>query len=112
MLVMTVHAPQTHRTVRHAYSARYARMSAVAGTEVERHTGVDLADAPSAEWGWSGTAPRLWNWVLIFIGLFLLAMMRGNHVGWVENWFLIGFAAVIFVVVGREWYLRRRGRIH
>jgi hypothetical protein len=84
-------------------------MSAMASTEVERHTGVDVEDVPSAEWGWSGDAPRLWGWVGIFIAGFLLAMMRGNHVGWVENWFLIGFAALILVFVGRDWYLRRRG---
>src|ERR1700757_3622701 len=65
---------------------------AMASTEVERHTGVDVEDVPSAEWGWSGEAPRLWRWVGIFIAGFLLAMMRGNHVGWVENWYLILFA--------------------
>jgi uncharacterized protein DUF2631 len=84
-------------------------MSAMASTEVERHNGVDVEDVPSAEWGWSGDAPRLWHGVGIFIALFLLAMMRGNHVGWVENWFLIAFAAAILVVVGRDIYLRRRG---
>ena len=25
----------------------------MANTEVERHTGVDVEDVPSAEWGWS-----------------------------------------------------------
>ena len=81
----------------------------MASTEVERHTGVDVADVPSKDWGWSGDAPRLWHGVGIFIALFLLAMMRGNHVGWVENWYLVGFAALILVFVGRNIYLRRRG---
>ncbi|MBV8965551.1 MAG: DUF2631 domain-containing protein [Mycobacteriaceae bacterium] len=81
----------------------------MAGTEVERHRGVDVEDVPSAAWGWSGDAPRLWRGVGIFIALFLLAMMRGNHVGWVENWYLIGFAVLVLVLVGRNWYLRRRG---
>ena len=81
----------------------------MAGTEVERHRGVDVEDVPSAAWGWSGDAPRLWRWVGIFVALFLLAMMRGNHVGWVENWYLIGFAVLVLVLVGRNWYLRRRG---
>jgi hypothetical protein len=81
----------------------------MASTEVERRTGVDVEDVPSAEWGWSGDAPRLWHWVGIFVAGFLLAMMRGNHVGWVENWYLIVFAVAVLVIVGRDWYLRRRG---
>jgi Protein of unknown function (DUF2631) len=84
----------------------------VATTEVERHTGVDTADVPSARWGWSGDAPRVWHIVGVLIAGFLLLMMFGNHVGRVEDWTLIGFAAVILIVTGRDWYLRRRGEIH
>lgn len=87
-------------------------MSAMASTEVERHSKVDTAEVPSADWGWSGDAPRLWHVVGIILGLFLLGMMRGNHVGWVENWYLIAFAALVFFFVGRDWYLRRKGRTH
>lgn len=83
----------------------------MANTEVERHTGVDVEDVPSAAWGWSEM-----NITVIHIGgllsaAFLLVMMRGNHVGHVEDWFLIGFAAVIVALVGRNWWLRRRGWI-
>ena len=83
----------------------------MASTEVERHTGVDVEDVPSAEWGWSKE-----NHTLIHIGGllsagFLLVMMRGNHVGAVEDLFLIGFAALIIVAVVRDWWLRRRGWI-
>jgi Protein of unknown function (DUF2631) len=42
---------------------------------------------------------------------FLLLMMHGNHVGRVEDFFLIGFAAVIVIAVARDWWLRRRGWI-
>ena len=84
-------------------------MSAMASTEVERRSKVDVADVPSAEWGWSGDAPRLWRWVGILIAVFLLATMRGNHVGWVENWYVIAFAALILGFVARDWYLRRKG---
>jgi hypothetical protein len=41
--------------------------------------------------------------------LFILAMLRGNHVGKVEDIFLVGFAIVILGVVARDWWLRRRG---
>ncbi len=84
----------------------------MASTEVERHTGVDTADVPSAEWGWSGDAPRLWHWVGILIAGFLLLMLRGNHVGHIEDIWLIAFAALVLFFVGRDWYLRRRGRTH
>jgi Protein of unknown function (DUF2631) len=80
----------------------------VASTEVERHTGVDIEDVPSARWGWSGTAPRVWHVVLIVIAAFLLFMIHGNQVGHVEDYFLAGFAAVILFIVGRDWWLRRR----
>jgi Protein of unknown function (DUF2631) len=83
----------------------------VANTEVERHTGVDVEDVPSAEWGWSGE-----NHTAIHIGGilsagFLIFMLHGNHTGRVEDLFLIGFAATILIAVARDWWLRRRGWI-
>ena len=83
----------------------------MATTEVERHTGVDTAEVPSAEWGWSGNAPRLWHVIGVLIALFLLCMTFGNHVGHVEDWTLVGFAVVILIWTGRDWWLRRRGWI-
>ena len=84
----------------------------MATTEVERHTGVDTADVPSAAWGWSGDAPRLWHVVGVLMAAFLLAMIDGNHVGHVEDYTLAAFAGLILIVTGRDWFLRRRGRIH
>jgi hypothetical protein len=81
----------------------------VANTEVERHTGVDVEDVPSANWGWSKDSHRAIQIGGILAGFFMLAMLRGNHVGHVENIFLIGFAVTIFGVVFRDWWLRRRG---
>jgi hypothetical protein len=80
----------------------------VANTEVERHAGVDVEDVPSAEWGWSQENPRLIHIGGLLSAGFLLAMMHGNHVGRVEDWFLIGFAALIVIAVARDWWLRRR----
>ena len=83
----------------------------MASTEVKRHTGVDVEDVPSAEWGWSKE-----NYKLIHIGglvsaAFMLLMLRGNHVGHVEDAFLIAFAILIVIAVARDWWLRRRGWI-
>ena len=83
----------------------------MASTEVEHYTGVDPADVPSAHWGWSTINIRTWHIVGIVAFGFLLAMLRGNHVGHVENWFLIGFAALTLVVLVRDWWGRRRGWI-
>lgn len=78
-------------------------------TEVERHNGVDTADVPSAEWGWSRINHRTWHVVGLGIFGFLLLMLHGNHVGNVENCFLIGFAALVLVVLVRDIWGRRRG---
>jgi Protein of unknown function (DUF2631) len=88
----------------------------VPNTEVERHTGVDVEDVPSAEWGWSEKNHGLIQLGGVLAGLFLLAMVHwapgwGNHDGKVEEFFLVGFALAIFIIVGRDWFLRRRGWI-
>ncbi len=79
----------------------------MASTEVERHTGVDVEDVPSAEWGWSKENPRIKQVGGLLAAGFLLLMMHGNHVGHVEDWFLIGFAAFTLAVVARSWYVER-----
>ena len=81
----------------------------MANTEVERHTGVDVEDVPSANWGWSKENHRAIHIGGILAGLFMIAMLRGNHQGHVEDLFLIGFALVIWGFVLRDWWLRRRG---
>jgi hypothetical protein len=83
----------------------------VANTEVERHTGVDVEDVPSAEWGWSKENHKLIHIGGLLSAAFMLLMLRGNHVGHVEDAFLIGFAILLVVVVARDWWLRRRGWI-
>jgi hypothetical protein len=83
----------------------------VASTEVERNNGVDVEDVPSAAWGWSKENIKVIQIGGVLSALFLLVMMHGNHVGHVEDWFLIGFAALLLIMVGRDWWLRRRGWI-
>ena len=78
-------------------------------TEVERYNDVDVADVPSAAWGWSRINHRTWYGVGIFIIVFLLGMLRGNHIGHVEDWFLIAFAVFTAFWIVRDIVLRRRG---
>lgn len=80
-------------------------------TEVERRIEVDTAEVPSAAWGWSKINHRTWHITGLVIVVFLLAMLRGNHVGHIENWFLIAFAALTLFVLVRDWWGRRRGRL-
>ncbi|MBU3686937.1 MAG: DUF2631 domain-containing protein [Mycobacteriaceae bacterium] len=76
-------------------------------TDIERYK-VDPADVPSADWGWSKITHRTWYAVGIFIVVFLLGMMHGNHIGHVENWFLLAFAVLTAGAIVRDWWLRRR----
>ena len=81
----------------------------MANTEVERYSEVDPAEVPSAAWGWSKLTPRTWYAAGIFIIVFLLGMLHGNHIGHVEDYFLIAFAAGIAFVIIRDVLMRRRG---
>ena len=81
----------------------------MAGTEVEHYNGVDVAEVPSAAWGWSRINRRTWYATGVFAFIFLLAMLRGNHVGHVEDVYLIIFAALALFVLIRDWWGHRRG---
>ncbi|MBU3705993.1 MAG: DUF2631 domain-containing protein [Mycobacterium sp.] len=83
----------------------------MASTEVQRSNEVDPADVPSAQWGWSKITHRTWYALGIFITVFLLGMLKGNHIGHVENWFLVTFAALTAGAIIRDWWLRRRGHM-
>ncbi len=79
----------------------------MASTEVERHTGVDVEDVPSAEWGWSSGSVRGYQIGGVLAAAFLLVMMHGNHQGKVEDLFLIGFALFVLGFVARSVYTTR-----
>jgi hypothetical protein len=81
----------------------------VVSTEVDKTDKVDVEDVPSAAWGWSKENPKIIHGCLIFAALFMLAMLKGNHTGHVEDVFLIGFAVLLLAIVARDWWLRRRG---
>ncbi len=81
----------------------------MAGNELDRFNGVDVAEVPSAAWGWSRINRRTWYVAGGFAILFLLAMLRGNHVGHIEDAYLIGFAALALAVLVRDLWGRRRG---
>ena len=78
-------------------------------TDLDRTDGVDVEDVPSAAWGWSKENHKAIQIVGILSAIFLLCMLHGNHVGHVEDAFLVFFAVVILIIVARDVFLRRRG---
>lgn len=80
----------------------------MATTEVERSTGVDVEDVPRRV-GLVHMNRAVIQAGGILSAIFLLVMLRGNHVGHVEDAWLIGFAILLLVIVVRGWWLRRRG---
>ncbi|MBB2990048.1 hypothetical protein FHR72_001516 [Mycolicibacterium iranicum] len=79
----------------------------MASTEVERRTGVDIEEVPSAEWGWSTGSLRGFQIGGLLAGAFLLLMIHGNHTGRVEDIFLVAFALFVWGFVARSWYSHR-----
>lgn len=65
--------------------------------EAEVYNGVSTADVPSAAWGWSALTKRAVVISGVCGGLFLLAMLFGNHEGNVENIWLVVLAALVFI---------------
>ena len=82
----------------------------MASTEVEHiDTGWvrEPADAPSARFGWHGTAPRTYAIAAFLTGLAMLAMLIGNHVGHVEDIYLIIFAVGLIGFAGYKMIPRK-----
>lgn len=82
----------------------------MAASEPEVTTNVDTAEVPSAEWGWSGEAPRFFRvlgWISVVV---LLLFTIGNHEGKVEDLWLVGLAVIIAVMLVRDTILRRKPR--
>ncbi len=70
----------------------------------------DVAEVPSANWGWTGESRRASRVAALLVAAFLLLMMHGNHGGFVEDLYLIGFAALLVGMVVRDIIVRRRPR--
>lgn len=59
--------------------------------------GVSSLDEPSVEWGWHGHSRKVGVVVGGFFVLFLLAMLFGNHIGRVEDIWLVSVAAFLAI---------------
>lgn len=77
----------------------------MASTEVEYKP--EPAEAPSARFGWHGEGIKTFKiaaWVSVIA---LLGMIIGNHEGHVEDFYLIGFAALIIFILVRDEIISR-----
>ncbi|GAA4476259.1 hypothetical protein GCM10023094_15690 [Rhodococcus olei] len=73
-------------------------------------TNVDTAEVPSAEWGWSGEAPRLFRFLGWFFAVVLLLFTIGNHEGKVEDLWLVGISAFMVLLLVLDIIRRRKPR--
>lgn len=59
--------------------------------------GISSIDEPSVEWGWHQHSAKVGWAVGGFFVLFLLGMLFGNHLGNVENLWLVAVAAFLLI---------------
>lgn len=69
------------------------------GHAIEEHVvhGISSYDEPSVRWGWHQHSRKIGQPVGWFFVVFLLLMLFGNHIGRVEDIYLVSFAVVIAV---------------
>lgn len=70
---------------------------------------VDLAEEPSARWGWHGEYPKLNRWIAVAAIVSLLSMLIGNHKGHIEDVWLIVFASFTALWLAVD-IISKRGR--
>ena len=59
--------------------------------------GINSLDEPSVEWGWHKHSAKVGWAVGGFFVLFLLGMLFGNHIGNVENLYLVSIAGILLI---------------
>ncbi|GAB2636864.1 DUF2631 domain-containing protein [Nocardia goodfellowii] len=87
-------------------------------TTTERRivTHVDTAEVPSAAWGWSGESPRTFRIAGLVVALILLGMLfegpqgSSSGSGNIGYMFLVGFAALLGVILLRDAFTRNKPR--
>jgi Protein of unknown function (DUF2631) len=74
---------------------------------VARRSGVDPADEPSAEWGWSGSFPNATRIAGAVVAVLLLLLMLGPYQSHLQDFWMIPIAIGILVVIVRGTIKRR-----
>ena len=69
---------------------------------------VDVAEVPSAAWGWSQESQKAQKIAGLVVVVCLLAMIYGNHASGTETLYLVGFSvAIVFFIVRNSINSRR-----
>ena len=59
------------------------------------------------DWGWHGETGKWGRRGAVIAVLFILAMLKGNHHGKVEDLWLIGIAVVMILIMIWDWRRRK-----
>lgn len=88
----------------HGSGAEVAHASAH-GSEVGHH---DADHERPEDWGWNRDMGKLARIAGYLSAIAILVLLIGNHHGRVEDIWLLVVAAIIFVILGRDAYRRRK----
>ena len=72
-----------------------------------QRSGVDPADEPSAEWGWSGSFPNATRIAGILVAILLLVMLLGPYQVRLQDFWMIAIALGLIALVVRGTIKRR-----
>jgi hypothetical protein len=72
-----------------------------------RRAGVGPHDEPSAEWGWHGTFPNAQRIAGVVVAVLLLVMVIGPYESRLQDFWIVGIALGLLVLIVRGTMKRR-----
>jgi lysylphosphatidylglycerol synthetase-like protein (DUF2156 family) len=72
-----------------------------------RRAGVDPQDEPSAEWGWHGTFPNAQRIAGVVVAVVLLVLAIGPYQSRLQDFWIVGIALGLLVLIVRGTMKRR-----
>jgi hypothetical protein len=72
-----------------------------------RRAGVDPHDEPSAEWGWHGTFPNGQRIAGVVVAVTLLVLVIGPYQSRLQDFWIVGIALGLLVLIVRGTMKRR-----
>jgi hypothetical protein len=99
-------SPVTQGTPQH--SAATERVNQPGREEaVVRHDAQPIQHERPADWGWHGETGKWGRRGGVIATLFILAYLFGNHMGRVEDLWLIGIAVLMVLILIWDWRRRK-----
>jgi hypothetical protein len=75
--------------------------------ELAKRPAVDPHDEPSAEWGWHGTFPNAQRIAGVVVAVVLLVMVIGPYESRLQDFWIVGIALGLLVLIVRGTMKRR-----